>query len=212
MALIDRSHPHTAGRRSQRPRWRPPRPAAPGADHRRPPAGPAPAPAAAAPAAPAPVTPTHTPTALDQVSGGRLLFYDTRMALLLLNEARYRALEQVGVPREQANLVTVVGLGLLAQTVHERVGRVLHAPFAGTPADAVLPLAATRELLYGVAGPASRQTPYFGALVALAVAAHVSGPSIRSTVHSVRSAAQGTRAAFRRRYGRTPRRGPAPTT
>ena len=99
-----------------------------------------------------------------------LLLGDATGAFLLANEARYRTLDRrFGIRREDANLATVIGLLLLANAVYERA----HRPQAPKPPTAVANLAigvgALRESIYGVAGPASRDTPLGGTLIAVAV-------------------------------------------
>ena len=49
-------------------------------------------------------------TAAEEVYGGNLVVADLRTLLMLVNEARYRALERLfGLPRNQANILTLVG-------------------------------------------------------------------------------------------------------
>jgi hypothetical protein len=63
----------------------------------------------------------------DQDDGGaKLLFTDARVAFLLLDEARYRALARLfGVPRDKSFLVTTIALGTLAQALHDKAAGVL---------------------------------------------------------------------------------------
>src|SRR5579863_9294653 len=57
-----------------------------------------------------------------------LLLSDARTAFILINHVRHRALERLfGISPDQANAVTVIGLVLLAETAHDKVGRFLKA-------------------------------------------------------------------------------------
>jgi len=139
---------------------------------------------------------------LEDFGGGRLLLTDMRVAWLLLNEARYRAIERLfGLPRDQANLATLIALLVLAQAVHEKAAPVLRAPPAPSAADAALGAAALRELFYDVAGPSSRETPLFATLVTIAVLGGLARPVVRASVHAIRGSSHASVARFRHRYG-----------
>ena len=138
----------------------------------------------------------------EDFSGARLFVSDTRIAFLLLNEARYRAMARLfGLPRDQANLATVILALVLAETVHERTQRMLSAPAPPAGADVLLGAASLRELLRSLAGPNSRDTPLLGTLLMLAV---LGGPARRAAIRSaqgIRASSNRTYAGFRHRYG-----------
>ena len=136
------------------------------------------------------------------VGGARLLASDTRVALLLLNEARYRMVERLfAVPREEANIATVLALLILAEAVHERARRVLRTPAAPASGDVLLGAASVRESLRGVAGASSRDTPLFGTLLMVAI---LGGPARRAALKSVqglRASSHRMNVGFHHRYG-----------
>ena len=132
-----------------------------------------------------------------------LLLSDVKLALLLVNEARYRALDRLfGVPRDQANLATLIALGALAHALHGKRERLLKGPGGPTRADALLGAATLRELLHQTAGQSSEKTPLIETLVAIAVLAHLARPVIRRSSRRVRAISHKTRLTFNRRYGR----------
>jgi hypothetical protein len=134
-------------------------------------------------------------------SGTALLLGDATGALLLANEARYRTLERFGIRREDANLATAIGLLTVANAVYERA----HRPKVPKPPTAVANLTiatgALRESIYGIAGPASRDTPLGGTLVALAVLVGLTRPPLRQGLHEIKASSLKLKRAFRGRYG-----------
>jgi hypothetical protein len=142
------------------------------------------------------------PSALEGVGGARLFVSDIRTALLLLDEARYRAVRRLfGVSRDQSWAVTLIALAVLVQAAHDRSDQMLKGPGGPTRADAMLGVAALRELLAGITGPGSRDTPLVATFVAIALAGAVVRPGLSRTAHSVRTATQHARQSFHRRYG-----------
>lgn len=138
----------------------------------------------------------------EEFGGARLLLSDIRAAFLLANEARYRAIERVlGVPRDRANLVTVIALGMLLQATHEKTEQLLRGPGAPTRTDAVLGAAVLRELLYEVGRPPSRGSPWSDALVIVALLGGLSRPAARRSIRGIRASIQQIGAAFNDRYG-----------
>jgi hypothetical protein len=144
----------------------------------------------------------------EEFGGARLLVSDTRVAFMLVNEARYRTVDRLfGVTREQSNLLTLIALGMLARAAHDQAVRVFKGPGGPTRADAAMGAGLLRESLYGIAGPASRTTPYFGALVAIALLGRRSHPALRWTSHGIRAVSRQGRLFLDHRY-RRPSRGP----
>jgi hypothetical protein len=139
---------------------------------------------------------------LEGSGGVNALAADLRTTLLLLNEGRYWALTRMfGISRADANLVTLVALGALAQASHEQFQRMMRMPGGPTRADAGLGLAAINELAFGIAGPGSRQMPVFGGLLAIAVAGAMSGPAAARSVRAMRQSARRLHQASLHRYG-----------
>jgi hypothetical protein len=146
----------------------------------------------------------------EELGGARLLASDVRVASLLANEARHRAIDRVfGVPREQANLLTLIVLGLLLHATHDKIDQLLRGPGPPTRTDAALGGAVVRELLYDLGGPASRNTPLFATLLTFALLAGLSGPAARRSLRGIRASSHRTRVAFNHRYGHLVGRGQA---
>lgn len=136
-------------------------------------------------------------------SGGvRLLAGDARVAFVLVNEARYRALANLfGASREQANVATFVAGLLLAHEIHDRWRRIMDAPMAPSFPDEVLGTAVVRELLSSAAGPTVRDSPQLGNLLLAAVIATGGAPVVVRALRGLRKAGHGADAGFRQRYG-----------
>lgn len=140
--------------------------------------------------------------ALEDVGGARLLVSDVRTALLLLDEARYRAVRRLfGVSRDQSWAVTVIGLALLASVAHDKAEQMLRGPGGPTRAEVMLGAAGLRELLVGIPGPASRDTPLVATLLAIAVVGAVVRPGLSRAAHGIRTATHRARHSFNHRYG-----------
>lgn len=139
---------------------------------------------------------------LDDAAGARLLVSDVRVALLLLDEARYRVLNRLfGVSRDQSWVVTLIALVALAQAAHEKSDQMLRGPGGPTRADVVLGGAALRELLAWIPGPSSRETPLVATLVTIAVAGALVRPALSRTAHGIRTSSHRARLSLNRRYG-----------
>lgn len=83
-------------------------------------------------------------------------------------------------------------------------GRAIHDKLVTVrpgPGDAALGASAMNVLIHGIGGPASRNTPAFGALVALALIAHEAKPMVRATVHGVTVSSRDVNVVFDHRYG-----------
>ena len=132
-----------------------------------------------------------------------LLVADVRMALVLLNQARYRTLERVlGLGREEANLATLVIVVAVAEASRNRASRWRRLIRPPGVSDMALGAAAMRESIYGVAGKSSDQMPLAATLVTIAVAAHLASPVIRRTATAIRASTRGLHRALDRQYGR----------
>jgi hypothetical protein len=142
------------------------------------------------------------PIALEQVAGARLLFSDVRTALLLVDEARYRAVNRLfGVSRDQSWPVTLVALALIAHAAHEKSDQLLKGPGGPTRADVTLGAAAARELVGRIAGPSSQETPFVAALLMIAMMGALVRPGLRRTIHGIRTSTHHARQSFNHRYG-----------
>lgn len=105
-----------------------------------------------------------------------LLAEDARVALLLLNRARYYVLAEVfGVGPAQANLVTFAAVLGLADAAQRRTAW-LRAPGTPTRSDVALGAAAATTALAALAGP-SRNGTRDELLVAFAILHRLSAPA-----------------------------------
>ena len=106
-----------------------------------------------------------------------------------------------GTRRADANLLT----GLLALTAANAVYERVHRPKPPKPPTAVADLTIgtgiLRETIYGVAGPASRDTPLGGTLVAFAVLVGLTRRPVTRSIRGARATSRRLYHGFRARYG-----------
>jgi len=127
----------------------------------------------------------------------RLFLTDTRLALGVLNQLRYEALNRVfGISRGQANALTAVLLLSAADGTYEAARRMSGMRVSGS--GAAFGAIALRDVALGVAGPSVRQLPGGGTLLALAILGGLAAPPLRQTALSVRNAKQRLRDAEQR--------------
>lgn len=125
-------------------------------------------------------------------------FGDSILAFLLLNEVRHRIAAWVfGVAKDNSNLVTIFAIGALAEVLSDQAPPV-HRPPAPPLSDAVIGAAALNETAHRIAGDWSRDTPFFGGLVAFVVLWKSFRPMLRGASHGVRGSLHGVRAGARR--------------
>jgi hypothetical protein len=80
---------------------------------------------------------------LEDVAGARLLVSDVRVALLLLDEARYGVVERLfWVPRDQSWPVTLIALALIAHPAHDKSDQTFRGPGGPTLSGVALGAAA----------------------------------------------------------------------
>lgn len=122
----------------------------------------------------------------------RLLFGDSIIAFLLLNDARHRIVARVfGVSREDSNLVTTAAIGSVANGLQGGAARVRGARVRPTVFELGVGGALVKETTHRVAGDWSRTTPLFGALIAVVVLEKSLGPALRGSARGVRSSVHG---------------------
>jgi hypothetical protein len=137
------------------------------------------------------------PLRASDVSGGRLLATDLRIATLLLNDARYRMFQRMfGIERKDVNLVTFIALLLMAQGA-QSTSRNLRSRRPPTLTENFMGFGLVREALCRVAGPDSRDTPMLSTLLAIAVI----GGAARSGLRGVWGSGHQADVAFHKRYG-----------
>ena len=142
------------------------------------------------------------PSPRREPTGGRELFLiDASAGFALANEARYRTLERVfGIRRTDANLLTAVMALMVANSVYEKVESARRPRPPSIP-DIAIGVGALRETIYGVAGPASRDTPLGGTLIALAVLGGLVRPPVIRSIRQARTSSRRVYHGFRGRYG-----------
>jgi len=140
--------------------------------------------------------------ALPQTFGtGRLFLADSRLAFAFMHHIRYLALRRVfGVSREQANVLTFVLLAGGAEAAYLGARTAVRAPLRVTGADAAMGGAVLRESMFGLAGPASREAPMFGTLLALGLLGGLAAPRMRRAMGTARATEQRLRRARIRQY------------
>src|SRR3954447_22259305 len=128
----------------------------------------------------------RTLTTMDAAPGKtRMLFGDGIIAVLLLNEARHRILGQVyGLPRQDANVLSAFAANSAAGAARSGAARM--RAVRPTRGDTMIATALLRESVYGIAGPWSRTTPHFGALLGLAIVGAPSHPVLRAVARGGR--------------------------
>jgi hypothetical protein len=142
------------------------------------------------------------PSLADEFGGGRLLVSDARLAFLFANQARHRALVRLfGVSPDQATLLTLVIVTMLGGTAHRKVQRLVRTPSLPSQSDGLLAGASARELLWSLAGSPSREMPFSGALLAIAIVGGTTGPSVVRTLRGFRASSRRMNADFHHRYG-----------
>jgi hypothetical protein len=151
-----------------------------------------------------PVTssPSRLTVSREHVDGSNLLLSDIRIAFLVINDVRYRTIQGLfHVPRDQVNLATFIGLLVLAEGVGAHGRRLRGAARPPSWADNAIGAAVVSEVLSGLAGPSSRDTPLLGALLAIAAIGGVARATLGKSARSLRDSSRRTDLAFHRRYG-----------
>jgi hypothetical protein len=121
------------------------------------------------------------------------------MLLLLLNEARHRILARVfGLPREDANVISMVAAGALSAGLHSGARAVLGARPHLSVVGAAMGAGAVKATASRVAGASSAATPYFTTLLVLAVLVRGFGPMVRASLGGVRGSSRAVTAGSRR--------------
>ncbi len=134
-------------------------------------------------------------------SGGRLLVSDTRLTLLLLNEARYHTIKRVfGTPRKDSALVTIIAVGVLSAAVRSKAAELVKGP---TPslAGAMLGAGMVNESVRGLAGVAPGDSVLFTTLIAMALVGAAVRPVARASWRGAKTMSHQARADFDHRYG-----------
>jgi hypothetical protein len=139
---------------------------------------------------------------IDELAGSRRLLSDMRTTFLLVDEARHRTIARLfAIPKDQENLLTLVVALMLAEAASEKLNRFRSMPGVPSLGDGLLGLGSLREVLCGVAGPASRETPTTAILLMGAVLAGGAGPAVVKSLHGLRSSSHRASVGFHHRYG-----------
>jgi hypothetical protein len=134
--------------------------------------------------------------------GARLLAADARVASLFADEARRRTMQRLfGVPREdKSGLATLIALLALGEALQRRTEG-MSRPNPPTLPGVVIGVGLVRELAYDIAGPWSRDSPYFGTLMAFALIGGTARWAVRASTHQVRKLSHQGFSEFAHRYG-----------
>ncbi len=94
----------------------------------------------------------------------------------------------------------MIALLLVAEQLHRRAER-LKPPRRASVADFAIGGGAIRESIYGVAGPASRDTPLAGTLIVIAVLGGLVRPPVVRSFHGMKASSRRMHTMFLGRYG-----------
>lgn len=134
--------------------------------------------------------------------GGAQLARDTRLAFMLLNEARYRGMASLfGCSRDQANLATLVAALALAEATRVRIRRWMTGPPLPSAGDALIWTGSVRAGLSAAAGTSVQESPQLGTLLLLAVIAGGAAPAVIRSLNGLRGFGHELNRHFRHRYG-----------
>ncbi|MBV8958575.1 MAG: hypothetical protein JO087_07390 [Actinobacteria bacterium] len=124
------------------------------------------------------------------------------MAFLLFNHTRLRVVARLfGIGPEQANLVTAIAILTLAETMRRKVRALMEGPILPAYEDGLVGGAVLRELLGGMAGLSTRDTPQPATLLTVAVVSGLAAPTAVKSIRSVKATTHRASIAFHHRYG-----------
>jgi hypothetical protein len=134
--------------------------------------------------------------------GGRLLAADLRVVSLFADEARRSALQRLlGIPKaDPSALVTLIALATAAEAIRRGMEGV-SSPSRPSPIGLMTGVGVAKEVAYGIAGPAARETPYFGTLLVWAIIGTSTRFVVKKSLRGVRSVSHEARREFDHRYG-----------
>jgi hypothetical protein len=133
--------------------------------------------------------------------GARLLAADARVAAMLANEARRRALRKFfGIPVDtNSRIATLIALGALVAGIRRQRERLPSKP---SPDYGLIGLGVLRETAYEIAGPGSRSSRYFGTLLGIALIGGATRIAVKKSAHGARVVTHRATTEFNHRYGR----------
>jgi hypothetical protein len=142
--------------------------------------------------------PQVTRERVEELGGARLFPSDPRTAFVLLNEARYRAIQGVfGVGRHQVNLMTAIAALMLAEAAHAKTVRLRSGLRGPTRADVLLADGLLNALGQGIAGPVARETPFFAAIIGTAAVGAVATRVVQGASRDIKAASHRIKLSFR---------------
>jgi hypothetical protein len=136
-----------------------------------------------------------------EFGAGELFLADSRLAFVVLNEVRHRALRRMfGVNRDQANLLTLVLVLSGSHVAVVTAEKVVTAPFRVAKVDLVIGGFTMREAAVGAAGPSAAAVSPFGTLLLIAVAGGMALPTLRRAARQARLLERRIRTLRERQY------------
>ena len=139
------------------------------------------------------------PSPTKTIGTGRILAGDATLVLLLFNELRRRVVVRVfGVSARDSNIVSVFAIGSLVAAVFAAAARVRRVRIRPSRMDTAIGAVTLKETAHGIAGPWSRTTPLFTALLALVILEKSFGPALRGSFRLVRDSVRGVNGSLRR--------------
>ena len=133
--------------------------------------------------------------------GIELLAADARVASMFADEARRRTMLRLfGIPKvDRSGLATLIALAALGGAVQRRTSGYRRP--SPTVVGGVIGLGLIKELAYDIAGPWSRESSYFGTLLAFAILGGSARLAARASARGVRSVSHKGFFEFEHRYG-----------
>jgi len=142
-----------------------------------------------------------TGDSLADYDGLRLLLSDMRLVGKLVNEGRHRSLALVGISREDSNLVTLVGVGMLGAAGQRAWKKFMDGPPLPEFGDTLLAVGGIQGLFSSLAGELARDSPDLLAMVAFSVVATSVRPVVGRSWRTAHAATHAARMGFDHRYG-----------
>jgi hypothetical protein len=124
-----------------------------------------------------------------------------RLVGKLVNEGRHRSLALVGISREDSNLVTLVGLGMLGAAGQRAWKKFMDGPLLPEFGDTLLAVGGVQGLFSGLAGELARDSPDLLAMIAFSVVATSVRPVVGRSWRTAHAATHAARMGFDHRYG-----------
>lgn len=124
-----------------------------------------------------------------EIGAARLFPSDPKAAILLLNEARYLAVQRAfGVRRDHVNLMTAIAALTIAEAAYAKTARLRRGLRAPTRGDVMLADGVLNALGQEIAGPFAGEKPFFAGLIGAAAVGALATRAVRHTSRDIKAA------------------------